>query len=397
MPRPSAPYRKETADDNVFRRLQSSPASDDHWLPERHRSTVRTMKSIRAVARAATFFLKVFPMLPSRPVDWVTKTPVVQRVTYPRRAGLAEGDLYRPPGKGPHPGIVVCLGVVPFEVDHPQVPVLGKALARAGFAALLYWSPSMRDFRLDPEDLENIPLAYHWLIEQPYVDPARSGLLGTCVGGSFALMASAHPLINDHVAFVSAYAPFSSMRTFARDIASSSKSDGEARLPWQVDPLTRKVFVHSVTATLEPGEAERLRRAFLDEDENPDPGGLSPDGQAVYSLLAARDVEGADTALQNLPAVMQEHLAAMSPINYLEALHTPLIALLHDCGDQVIPVGESRRLVAALNGRPGLHYTEMQFQHLDPVKGKLPLFRLVHELAKFFRAVYPLFRQMEDS
>jgi hypothetical protein len=32
-------------------------------------------------------------------------------------------------------------------------------------------------------------------------------------------------------------------------------------------------------------------------------------------------------------------------------------------------------------------------QHLDPVKGKLPLFRLVREPGKFFRAVYALFRQ----
>ena len=347
----------------------------------------------RAIARAAIFFLKVFPMLPSRPVDWVTKTPVVQRVKYPARSGQVEGDLYRPPDDGPHPGILVCLGVVPFEVDHPQVPVLGKALARAGYAALLYWSPAMRDFRLDPDDLENIPLAYHWLIEQPYIDSSRSGLLGTCVGGSFALMASAHPLIRDHVAFLSAYAPFSSMSTFIRDIASSSKSDGDERKLWQVDPLTRKVFIHSVTAILEQGEADRLRRASTGDEGNVDNYSLSADGQAVYSLLSARDLECAETALHSLPAHMQEQLAAMSPISYLKDIHAPIIVLLHDRGDQVIPVGESRRLVAALDGHPGVQYTEMQFQHLDPVKGKLPFIRLVHELGKFFRAVYPLFRQ----
>jgi hypothetical protein len=251
----------------------------------------------------------------------------------------------------------------------------------------------MRDFRLDPEDLENIPLAYHWLIEQPYVDPARSGLLGTCVGGSFALMASAHPLIRDHVAFLSAYAPFSSMSTFIGDIASSSKLDGDERKPWQVDPLTRKVFLHSVTAILEPGEAEELRNAFDAEHGNPDTRSLSGDGQAVYSLLAAHDVDSAETALHDLPAIMQENLASLSPINYLKEIRAPLIVLLHDCGDKVIPVGESRRLVAALDGRPGVLYTEMEFQHLDPVKGKLPLFRLLRELSKFFRAVYPLFRQ----
>ena len=92
-------------------------------------------------------------------------------------------------------------------------------------------------------------------------------------------------------------------------------------------------------------------------------------------------------------AIMQEHLAALSPMNYLKDIHAPLIVLLHDRGDQVIPVGESRRLLSALAGHAGVHYTEMQFQHLDPVKGKLPLFRLVREFGKFFLAVYPMFRQ----
>jgi len=355
----------------------------------------RAARSIRAVTRLAVFFLKVFPMLPSRPVDWVTKPPLIEKVTYPTRFGPAEGDIYRPSAGGPHPGIVVCLGVVPFEVDHPQVPILGKALARAGFVALLYWSPAMRDFRLDPEDVENIALAYHWLIEQPYVDPARSGLLGTCVGGSFALMAATTPLIRDRVAFISAYAPYSSMWTFARDIASATRSGEDGREPWQVDPLTRKVFIHSLTAWLEPDEAERFRSTFADEDGHFDERGLSTDGQAVYSLLTALDEAEAETALHRLPAIMQERLSSLSPLNYVKGIQAPLIVLLHDRGDEVIPIGESRRLLSALVGHAGVHYTEMQFSHLDPVKGKLPFLRLVRELSKFFLAMYPLFRQTE--
>src|SRR6266568_4904684 len=93
------------------------------------------------------------------------------------------------------------------------LPNLEEALARAGFAALIYWSPVMRDLRLDPEVIENIALAYHWLLEQPYVDPGRSGLIGTCVGGSFALMAAASPLLRDRVAFVGGFAPYASMWT----------------------------------------------------------------------------------------------------------------------------------------------------------------------------------------
>lgn len=84
-------------------------------------------------------------------------------------------------------------------------------------------------------------------------------------------------------------------------------------------------------------------------------------------------------------------------MKYLKDIHAPLIVLLHDRGDLVVPVGESRRLRSALAGHAGVHYTEMLFGHLDPVKGKLPLFRLVWELGKFFLAVYPLFRQVVAS
>jgi hypothetical protein len=183
------------------------------------------------------------------------------------------------------------------------------------------------------------------------------------------------------------------MWTFARDIASATISSENGRESWQVDQLTRKVFVHSVTAMLEPGEAEQLRSALTDGNGQGGRYALSSEGQAVYALLTALDQDEAEAALQALPARMQERLTALSPLTYLEDLHAPLIVLLHDRGDQVIPVGESRRLRAALDGHARVRYTEMRFQHLDPVKGKLPFFRLLHELGKFFLAVCPLFRQ----
>src|SRR4051794_30116450 len=53
------------------------------------------IRSIRATSRTAIFFLKVLPMLPSR--------PVVTQVRYPTLSGEASGDLYRPAGKDPIP------------------------------------------------------------------------------------------------------------------------------------------------------------------------------------------------------------------------------------------------------------------------------------------------------
>jgi hypothetical protein len=337
----------------------------------------------------AIFLLKVFPMLPSRPVDWITKKPVIEKVTYPTLHGQASGDLYRPSGRGQHRAILVCLGVVPFEIEHPQVPRLGKALARSGFTALLYWSPAMRDLRLEPDDVDNIALAYEWLIAQPYVDSPKSGLLGTCVGGSFALMAAASPRIREKVSFIAAYAPYSSMFTLLQDAVSSSTVRSDIREPWQVDQLTRKVVVRSLTAELEPDESELLQEYFSGCKGQLEVSRLSPEGQIIYSLLANPDADEAKRITEQLPGDFQDRLLAMSPMKYLRDIQSPLIVLLHDRGDNVIPVGESRRLQSMLQSRDGVHYAELQFQHLNPAK--LPVFRLVRELWKFYKALYPLF------
>lgn len=328
--------------------------------------------TVRAIARTLVCLLKVYPMLPSRPLNWVTPRPVVERFAYPSSHGRVEGDLYRPDAPGPHPGVVVCLGVVPFGVDHPQVPRLGEALARSGFAALLYWSPAMREFRLDPADVSDIASAYDALLARADVSAARSGLLGTCVGGAFALMGAADARIRERVSFVCAYAPYASMWTLARDIASASRQRDEVREAWDVDPLTRKVYVHSVTALLDHQEAE--------------------------PLLADLDPNQAESALHRLPTRLQERLTALSPMHYLADLRAPLIVLLHDRDDPVLPVSETRQLASALAGRPGVHYTEFTvFKHLDPTRGRPSVPALARELIRFAHAIYPMFRQTSDA
>ena len=347
----------------------------------------------RAHLQTIGFAMRLMPMFPSRPIDWLTRAPVVETVRYETSEGPVTTELYRPPGRGPHPAVVLCLGVVPFGVDHPQIPRLKEALARFGFVALIHWSPAMRDRRLVPEDTAHVAAAYDYLLRRPDVDPTRSGLFGTCVGGSFALLAAAEPVIRDHVAFVGAFAPYSSLWTFVRDIACRTRANSGAAAPWPVDPLTYEVFVRSVTETLPPREGDALRDAYSG-GVTTDLSGLSVEGQAVQRLLAAPDRDAAELALRQVPQVLRERLDAMSPLQHIDEIRAPLIMIGHDRDDLVIPVGESRRLALALSARAGATYTEYaMFQHADPTKRKLSPLRLARELRTFYMSLYPLFRQ----
>lgn len=143
---------------------------------------------------------------------------------------------------------------------------------------------------------------YDWLLAQPSVDPARSGLIGTCVGGAFALMAAASPQIRDRVDFVGAFAPYASMRTLAHDIATATRARDSVRERWAVDPLTRKLYVHSLTAVLEADVAAQQRNALAEPDRQLDATDLSVAGQAIYPLLTALTADQVEAALGQLPA-----------------------------------------------------------------------------------------------
>jgi len=69
--------------------------------------------------------------------------------------------------------------------------------------------------------------------------------------------------------------------------------------------------------------------------------------------------------LHSLPPAIRQRLSAMSPINYVSEIRAPLIVLLHDRDDPVIPASESRCLRDALAAHGGVHYTEFTvFKHL---------------------------------
>ena len=324
----------------------------------------------------AAFAAQVLPV-PVKFQSWLTPEPEHMVVSFPRVDGDAgTGDVYVIPDGKPRAGLLIFLGANAAGAADPEVINLGQALARAGFAVMYYWSPTMGErAQVDAGEIGNVVAAVEYLRRQEYVDPERVGLAGFSVGASFALVAAANPAIADGIAFVNAFGGYYDAADLLVQIAAGRAiGDGDDAPPWAVDQLTRRVFDNMLTP-------------------------LTP-APAAQALLAGADTIGeARRQYDRLPEDFRAEVYAISPSHHIASWspHTVMM-VMHDQGDPLIPVGESRRLVAALaQERPDVpvHYTETDiFRHVRPdadsgwtalLRGAWQLYRHTYHIIKLAR------------
>ena len=277
-------------------------------------------------------------------------TPQPQRMTttFLRHDGTPdEADIFVIPSGKKRAAVLMFLGATPHGTDDPEAVKLGWAQARTGFAVMFYWSETMGlEARFAASEIANVVSALEHLRQLEYVDPERIGLAGFSVGASFALVAAADPRIADDIAFVNSFGGYYDAADLLVQIAAGRTLDGVSETPWEVDGLTEKVF----TNTLSASAASDAGDAFL---------------------AGAGTITEARRLFDALPAGFRSEVDAVSPSQYIRDWNNEtVIRVMHDRGDTIIPVGESQRLVAALQRqRPDIevYYTETAiFRHVIP-------------------------------
>ncbi len=335
--------------------------------------------------------------IPFKPQAWFTLTPVRREITYPTSSVSGQADVYYIPDGKRRAAVLVFLGANATGRDDPEVINFGHALARAGMAPMFVWSATMGlQNNVDPSEVENLVWAFQHLRDQEYVNPSRIGMAGFSVGGSFIMVAASHPRIRDDVAFVNAFGAYFDARDFFVQIASNTQRTGDGLKDWDVDPLTRRVFANElVEVAPTAAERETLTRFFVNHGEvsATELDGLSDTSQLSLRLLQGTTPEEAETLLGSMPPEFLADLDRISPRSHLANYENRLL-IMHDVGDQLIPVGESRRLVTTLRdqGRQNLYYTESDiFDHVRP-NADLQVMRLAAGAAKLYRHMYRILR-----
>ena len=349
----------------------------------------------RTAFHTALFVSQVL-RLPGTPQSWFTAEPLREQVSFQNASGTGAADVYRPPnarGSSPRAGVLIFLGANAAGRDDPDVVNFGNALARSGFVAMFYWSPTMGlRHNLDPEEIENLVWAFQYLAGLDYVDHGKVGMGGICVGASFALVAAADPRIRDQVSFVNAFGPYYNATDLFLQIASRSRFGEDGSEDWQPDQLTLRVFANELIETLEdPADRKIMSRLHLERTAVPEEElhGLSRAAQRIQQLLDGTSLEEAEAIIQGLPVEFRSGLESISPSAHVGDVSAK-VAILHDRKDQLIPAAESRRLFDAMEPRGNVRYTELQgFDHVRPGSG---LWGAGKDGVRLFRHTYGIIR-----
>jgi dienelactone hydrolase len=349
----------------------------------------------RTTTKSLLLLPNLIPNAPIRPINWVTRTPDQTVVSFTDGEESWMADVYIPATEGPHPAIIVSLGVTPGGSEDDRIRRLGDGLARMGTVVLIPYSDNLNEKRVTLQEVDLLVAAFGHLEQRPDVDPGRIGFLSVCVGSSLALLAAQDARINDQVEFVNWFGGYYNLENLIASVATGSFEEDGRPVPWEVDRLTKEVVrLRTIDLVDDAAERELLTLNIIHHQEltQEDLAGLSPTGAVVQRLFEMTELNDARRLIEEFPDEALATLRALSPEGNLDGIRARVF-LMDDNRDQLIPYTHTRALAEALDGNYVRHSKFSIFTHADlddlanPVKSAPQLWNLFRHIDSIFRGV----------
>lgn len=356
----------------------------------------------RAFVKSALFIPQVLPNIPVRPLEYVTKTPIREKITFTTLdADKASADLYLPKGENSHPAVVFFMGVVPPDRDESRIVALAEGLARTGMVVMIPWLETQHQNRIVEKDIESLVDAFIYLENHPRVKLGKIGMGGICTGASMSIVASQDLRINDRVSFVNSFAGYYDAADFIVATAAKTRFDEVSSTRWNPDSLTQNLITtHIVDGAFDKDQVILNRIIKTGEWTQQDSDDLSSSGRAVLTLISGPNVDAAREAITSLNSRTTQFLENISPSTNIGNLKAEVL-LMHDSSDKLVPPEESRRFAKAIesNGRRVYHTEFSLFQravqvHMDDSKG-LNTLDFLKQAGKLYIHMYNVMRLSE--
>jgi dienelactone hydrolase len=267
-------------------------------------------------------------------------------------------DLWLPATASPDApvgAVIFVSGVNSQGRSHPALARIATAMARTGAGVLVPELPVFFDVRVDGTEVGRIVAAFEALADRPEIDPDRIGIMGVSVGGSLSLMAAADPAIADRLAWVGSFGAYADASEIVPEVLTHQyRLDGEV-VDWAPALLVRQIVFGLVTEQVTDGRDHGYLYGAYDHLNNegihPLPDADIPlrtdAGRAVEAILLAETLPEAEALLALAPAEDRAVLDAISPIHHVADIRAR-VYLMHDTGDQHIPISHARALDAAM-------------------------------------------------
>ena len=259
-------------------------------------------------------------------------------------------DVFSPQHPGPHPALIVAMGVRTKEQDRPLLREFSDSLARLGYVTLWPRSQAIEDDLITFEEPGMFVEGFLYLSSRPDVQKDQISFVGFSVGSSIALIASADPAIADRVHSLICFGGYYNLLDYLTAVARSQIIVDGKLVPWQANEET-------IGAARQKLERE----------------------SASLDMFIQGDVPDHVTA----------KLSRISPHVYATKWKLKIF-ILHDEGDTTVPWSESKKLKMAVEGKtPYTYHISKVFEHVQPKQG----FDLALgiELLKLYGFLYAVF------
>ena len=290
----------------------------------------------RTAGKAALLVSEQLPHIPVKPLRWISPQPLVERLELGTGQGII-ADLVVPARRGPHPAIILVMGVRTLDEDRPLLLGLADTLARLGYLTIWPRSRAIEAREIWLEEPEVFVETVRYLLQRPDIQHERISMVGFSIGASIALVAAADPRIASNVRGLVFFGGYYSLLNYLTALATREAVVDTRRVPWIAHEWAVELAEHAL-------QQQGLSLADFRQDADP----------------------------VQLPPAVAERLRRASPDAHLHNLHTKVF-ILHDTSDAAVPWVESQKLKQALEPHlVGAYHIASLFEHVQPRRQMAP-------------------------
>lgn len=314
------------------------------------------------------------------------------QMTLNARNGPVYVDVYAPTTPvplipGTRGGVINIVGVGNNRTL-PQLINFSQSLAHMGVVVMNMTTPNLIGYDISVQDSNAVVQVFLAMAHWPGVNTNHIGIIGFSAGGVLACLASVDPRIQKQVASIGLFGSYFNAISLLRIFGQRAYTVGGHKQPWNPTDTAIRTLSNIITRPLPPYEATRIVSALAPGGKkltSKDLAQMTSGSVAVYHLLVGDEPNEVDKNMASLPPQIQTLLVKLSPSTVVDKIRAP-IYLLHDRGDQSIPVTESRDFAATLTRINHPHeFAEFGiFQHVQ-VRTDLGLSQLLNDVPVLLR------------